>query len=68
MTSEALPGRLHQNHRRALAAAFTYVDGLLSEVEAAASCGDSQAVFPTVVRDLAPVQSRVVLDHVARIR
>jgi GTP-binding protein EngB required for normal cell division len=68
MTDGILLRGLNDNHRRVLEAGLTYVDELLSRVESIATLGDSAAVFPQVLHDLAPVQSRVVLDHLARLR
>lgn len=61
-------GSLNGNHIRALAAAFTHIDRLLGDVEAACAAQPSSSPFARFTPDLTPAQRQVVLEYVGRIR
>lgn len=61
-------GSLNANHIRALAAAFTQIDRLLGDVEAACAAQPSQSPFARFTQDLTPAQRQVALEYAARVR
>ncbi len=57
---------LNDNHRRVLANALRHIDGILVDIEtAASSAGTPLGRFRS---DIAPAQQQVIADHVAHIR
>lgn len=61
-------GSLNANHIRALAAAFTQIDRLLGDVEAACAAQPSQSPFARFTQDLTSAQRQVALEYAARVR
>lgn len=59
---------LNSSQQRHLLSSCEYVDGLLSEIESVLSASGSQSPFLKYHMDLSPVQKKVALDFVARIR
>jgi GTPase Era involved in 16S rRNA processing len=61
-------GELNEAQRRRLAVTCSYIDKLLSEVEEILHETCSKSPFPRHVIDLTPAQTRVLEDHIRRIR
>jgi GTPase Era involved in 16S rRNA processing len=61
-------GELNEAQRRRLAVTCSYIDKLLSEVEEVLHETSSKSPFPRHVIDLTPAQTRVLEDHIRRIR
>jgi GTPase Era involved in 16S rRNA processing len=61
-------GELNEAQRRRLAVTCSYIDKLLSEVEQILHETSSKSPFPRHVIDLTPAQTRVLEDHIRRIR
>lgn len=61
-------GELNDAQRRRLAVTCSYIDKLLSEVEQILHETASKSPFPRHVADVTPAQTRVVEDHIHRIR
>src|SRR5579885_2983295 len=61
-------GELNEAQRRRLAVTCSYIDKLLSEVEQILHEISSKSPFPRHVIDLTPAQTRVLEDHIRRIR
>jgi GTP-binding protein EngB required for normal cell division len=61
-------GELNEAQRRRLAVTCSYIDKLLSEVEEILHETSSKSPFPRHVIDLTPAQTRVLEDHIRRIR
>jgi GTPase Era involved in 16S rRNA processing len=61
-------GRLNDAQRRRLSITCSYIDKLLCEVEEILHQAASKSPFPQHVIDVAPAQTRVLEDHIRRIR
>lgn len=61
-------GELNDAQRRRLAVTCSYIDKLLSEVEQILNETASKSPFPRHVVDVTPAQTRVLEDHIRRIR
>jgi hypothetical protein len=61
-------GELNEAHRRRLSVTCSYIDRMLREVEEILHEGASQSPFPQHVVDVTPAQTRVLEDHIRRIR
>jgi hypothetical protein len=59
---------LNSNHQRRLSVTCRHIDKLLGEMESALHVSTSGLAFPQYTPDLTPEQSRVVEDHIGRIR
>jgi GTP-binding protein EngB required for normal cell division len=60
---------LNDNHRNALLSGFKYIDRLLGDgLAGIASVADEDAVFSPLVPDATPLQRKVVVSQIARIR
>jgi GTP-binding protein EngB required for normal cell division len=69
MTTNSLQhGELNEAQRRRLAVTCSYIDKLLSEVEEVLHETSSKSPFLRHVIDLTPAQTRVLEDHIRRIR
>jgi GTPase Era involved in 16S rRNA processing len=67
-TNSQQHGELNQAQRRRVAVTCSYIDKLLSEVEEVLHETSSKSPFPRHVIDLTPAQTRVLEDHIRRIR
>jgi len=67
-TNSQQHGELNEAQRRRLAVTCSYIDKLLSEVEEVLHETSSKSPFPRHVIDLTPAQTRVLEDHIRRIR
>jgi GTP-binding protein EngB required for normal cell division len=63
-----LMSALNENHRRHLLHAFLAIEEGLANLEALIVQSETPSPLSAQVRDLSPTESRVVRDHVARIR
>ena len=61
-------GELNEAHRRRLSVTCSYIDRLLREVEEILHETASKSPFPRHVVDVTPAQTRVLEDHIRRIR
>ncbi|MGO9938960.1 MAG: dynamin family protein [Terracidiphilus sp.] len=61
-------GELNEAQRRRLSVTCSYVDKLLREVEEILHEVESKSPFPRHVVDVSPAQTRVLEDHIRRIR
>jgi GTP-binding protein EngB required for normal cell division len=61
-------GGLNEAQRRRLAVTCSYIDKLLCEVEQILHETASRSPFPRHVADMSPAQTRVLEDHIRRIR
>ncbi|MGA7342126.1 MAG: dynamin family protein [Terracidiphilus sp.] len=69
MNAETQPhGELNEAQRRRLSVTCAYIDRLLREVEEIFHETASKSPFPRHVVDLTPAQTRVLEDHIRRIR
>ncbi|MFZ0745637.1 MAG: dynamin family protein [Terracidiphilus sp.] len=69
MNAEAQPhGNLNEAQRRRLSVTCSYIDRLLCEVEEVLHEAASKSPFPRHVVDVTPAQTRVLEDHIRRIR
>jgi len=62
------PGELNEAQQRRLAVTCQYIDKLLSSIEHALHSASSLSPFPRYVVDVTPAQTRVLEDHIRRIR
>lgn len=62
------PGELNEAQQRRLAISCQYIDKLLSSIEHALHSTSSLSPFPRYVVDVTPAQTRVLEDHIRRIR
>lgn len=62
------PGELNEAQQRRLAITCQYIDKLLSSIEHALHSAASLSPFPRYVVDVTPAQTRVLEDHIRRIR
>jgi GTPase Era involved in 16S rRNA processing len=69
MNTEPQPhGELNEAQRRRLAVTCSYIDKLLREVEQILHETASKSPFPRHIVDVTPAQTRVLEDHIRRIR
>jgi GTP-binding protein EngB required for normal cell division len=61
-------GALNDAQRRRLSVTCKYIDKLLSDIEQALHSTASHSPFPRYVVDIAPAQTRVIEDHIGRLR
>ncbi len=61
-------GEFNEAHRRRLSVTCSYIDRLLREVEEIFHEAASKSPFPRHVLDVTPAQTRVLEDHIRRIR
>lgn len=61
-------GEFNEAHRRRLSVTCSYIDRLLREVEEIFHEAASKSPFPRHVVDVTPAQTRVLEDHIRRIR
>jgi len=61
-------GALNDAQRRRLSVTCKYIDKMLSEIEQALHSTASHSPFPRYVVDIAPAQTRVIEDHIGRLR
>jgi hypothetical protein len=61
-------GELNDPQQRHLRVTCQYIDKLLSEIEGVLHAAASKSPFPRYLADIAPAQSRVIEDHIARLR
>ncbi len=62
------PGELNEAQQRRLAVTCQYIDKLLSSIEHALHSASSPSPFPRYIVDITPAQTRVLEDHIRRIR
>ena len=67
-TTIRLPGELNDPQQRRLRVTCQYIDKLLSDIESVLHAAASKSPFPRYVVDIAPAQSRVIEDHIHRLR
>jgi hypothetical protein len=67
-TEERQPGELNDPQRRHLRVTCQYIDKLLGEIESVLHASTSQSPFPRYVADIPPAPSRVIEDHIHRLR
>ena len=61
-------GQLNDPQQRHLRVSCQYVDRLLSDIESVLHATASKSPFPRYVVDVTPAQSRVIEDHILRMR
>jgi GTP-binding protein EngB required for normal cell division len=61
-------GALNDAQRRRLSVTCKYIDKLLSDIEQALHSTASHSPVPRYVVDIAPAQTRVIEDHIGRLR
>jgi len=61
-------GALNDAQQRRLNVTCKYIDKLLSDIEHALHSAASHSPFPRYVVDIAPAQTRVIEDHIGRLR
>ena len=62
------PGELNNPQQRRLRVTCQYIDKLLSDIEIVLHAAASKSPFPRYVVDITPAQSRVIEDHIHRLR
>jgi GTP-binding protein EngB required for normal cell division len=62
------PGELNDVQQRRLSITCKYIDKLLCDIEQALHSASSPSPFPRYVVDITPAQSRVIEDHIRRLR
>jgi GTP-binding protein EngB required for normal cell division len=62
------PGELNDPQQRRLKVTCQYIDKLLSDIESVLHAAASKSPFPRYVVDITPAQSRVIEDHIHRLR
>ena len=62
------PGELNDPQQRHLRVTCQYIDKLLSDIESVLHISASKSPFPRYVPDITPAQSRVIEDHIHRLR
>ncbi|MGO8720941.1 MAG: dynamin family protein [Acidobacteriaceae bacterium] len=62
------PGELNDPQQRRLKVTCQYIDKLLGDIESVLHAAASKSPFPRYVADIAPAQSRVIEDHIHRLR
>ena len=62
------PGELNDPQQRRLRVTCQYIDKLLSDIESVLHAATSKSPFPRYVVDITPAQSRVIEDHIHRLR
>ncbi|MDR5729397.1 MAG: dynamin family protein [Terriglobia bacterium] len=67
-TEKQQHGELNEAQRRRLSVTCSYIDKLLCEVERIFHEAESKSPFPRHVVDMTPAQTRVLEDHIRRIR
>ena len=67
-TTMRLPGELNDPQQRRLRVTCQYIDKLLSDIESVLHAATSKSPFPRYVVDITPAQSRVIEDHIYRLR
>lgn len=68
MTETQQHGKINEAQRRRLGVTCSYVDKLLCEVKEILNETASKSPFPRHVVDVTPAQTRVLEDHIRRIR
>ena len=66
--TERHPGELNDPQQRRLRVTCQYIDKLLSDIESVLHATTSKSPFPRYVVDITPAQSRVIEDHIHRLR
>lgn len=62
------PGELNEAQQRRLSITCEYIDKLLADIEHVLHQATSQSPFPRYVVDVNPAQTRVLEDHIRRLR
>jgi hypothetical protein len=62
------PGELNEAQQRRLSVTCKYIDKLLCDIEQAFHSAESPSPFSRYVVDIAPAQTRVIEDHIGRLR
>ena len=62
------PGELNDPQQRRLSITCKYIGKLLCDIEHALHSAASQSPFPRYVVDITPAQTRVIEDHICRLR
>jgi len=62
------PGELNDPQQRRLRVTCQYIDKLLTDIESVLQAATSKSPFPRYVVDITPAQSRVIEDHIHRLR
>jgi GTP-binding protein EngB required for normal cell division len=62
------PGALNEVQQRRLSITCKYIDKLLCDIEQALHSAASPSPFPRYLVDITPAQSRVIEDHIRRLR
>ena len=62
------PGTLNEVQQRRLSITCKYIDKLLCDIEQVLHSTASTSPFPRYVVDITPAQSRVIEDHIRRLR
>jgi GTP-binding protein EngB required for normal cell division len=62
------PGALNEVQQRRLSITCKYIDKLLCDIEQALHSAASLSPFPRYLVDITPAQSRVIEDHIRRLR
>ena len=66
--TERHPGELNDAQQRRLRVTCQYIDKLLSDIESVLHATASKSPFPRYIVDITPAQSRVIEDHIHRLR
>jgi GTP-binding protein EngB required for normal cell division len=61
-------GELNENQQRRLIITCQYIDKMLSDIEQVLHSTTSLSPFPHYIIDITPAQSRVIEDHIRRLR
>ena len=62
------PGELNEAQQRRLSVTCKYIDKLLCDIEQAFHSAESPSTFARYVVDITPAQTRVIEDHIGRLR
>jgi hypothetical protein len=62
------PGALNDAQQRRLSITCKYIDNLLCDIEHALHSAASQSPFPRYVVNVTPAQTRVIEEHISRLR
>ena len=68
MVRTRFPGELNDSQQRQLSATCRYIDNLLCDIEHALHSVASQSPFSRYAIDVSPAQTKVIENHIARLR
>ncbi|MGA8289887.1 MAG: dynamin family protein [Acidobacteriaceae bacterium] len=66
--TERNPGELNDPQQRRLRVTCQYIDKLLGDIESVLHAATSESPFPRYIVNITPAQSRVIEDHIHRLR